>query len=96
MLSTLRSSACAHSAPNNPVKAPITATGLSPQRVVRKQPRCPAERVFELTGNRPVVFGGGDQHDVGGRDRGSQRDHRLGRIDILVVRRDLGKAFEDL
>ena len=46
-LSTLRTSACAQTAPNRPVLAPMTAAGLASQDVVRERARGPVERVLE-------------------------------------------------
>jgi hypothetical protein len=49
--STLRTSACAQTAPNRPTEAPITATGLPRRRVVGERTGGPVARVLQLPGD---------------------------------------------
>ena len=67
--SDLRSSACAHTAPNMPVLAPITAAGLLRSAARRERPRGPVDGVLQHAGNRVVVLGRGEQQRVGRFDR---------------------------
>ncbi len=82
--STLRSSACAHTAPNRPVLAPMTAAGLPRSGVRCDRTRDPVERVLERSGDRPVVLRRRDQKGVRVGDRRRQGDDR-GDALLLVV-----------
>ena len=84
--STLRSSACAHTAPNAPVLAPTTATGMLRSDVGRERARRPVEGVLELARDRRVVLGRREQHGVRPGERRAQRgDRRRGRLDVVVL-----------
>ena len=93
-LSALRTSACAQTAPNRPVLAPITAAGLSRSTLSGNGPRGPVERVLEPAGERGVVLRRGDQQRVG-RPR-SRRGSRWtgGRRVVLEVLVEDGQAGE--
>ena len=93
--STLRSSACAQTAPKRPVLAPMTRTGLPREGVVGEGPRGPVDRVLQHAGDRGVVLGGADQRRVRRGDRLAQapRPPRARvRVEVLVVGRQLAES----
>ena len=84
--STLRSSACAQTAPNRPGAGADDRDRLVAQRARRERAREPVERVLELARDRVVVLRRGEEHDVGLVDRGGERaqDPRA-RLAVVVV-----------
>ena len=79
------SSACAQTPPNEPVLAPITATGF-PERGGAARARGPVDRVLQLARHRGVVLRRGDQHGVGAGDRVTKPlDSRVGLLAVVVL-----------
>ena len=73
---TLRSSACAQTAPNAPVEAPTTATGLFRSGFVASGRETQSSAFFSWPGTERVVLGRGEEDGVGAGDRRAQSARR--------------------
>ena len=98
--STLRTSACAHTAPNRPVLAPMTAAGL-PRRTVSATGREAQSRAFLSTPGIEWLYSGVEMRTASARSMASLSAwHRgaleLGRVLVGVVGRDRPQAVEQL
>ena len=99
VVSTRRPSACAQTAPNRPVEAPITAAGLPRSGLVSYGRETQSSAFLSWPGQRAVVLRRRHQDRVGRGDRPPQlghRDRRGAGLGVLVERGHLAQPVPDL